>query len=308
VSGDQHELAFGDYRACVASVGGGLRTFRCRDRDLVVPYAAGEERPAMRGALLAPWPNRTRDGRYEFGGATHRLAVNEPERVTALHGLVADLDFRATAHDAARVALAGMIEPRPGYPWRVALEVVYTLGATGLTHAVTATNLSADVAPVGIGVHPYVLAGPERPHAVDDWLLEMPAATVMLVTPDRLLPERIVPVHTHDGGSLDYREPRRIGGARLNHAYTGLRRDADGVARIRVTDAAGRGVELGLDRAYRWAHVYTSDEVADGRPRSGLAVEPTTCPPDALNSGVDLWALRPGESARATWTMRALDA
>jgi aldose 1-epimerase len=54
------------------------------DGDLVVPFAAYEPRPAMRGALLAPWPNRTADGRYRFRGVEHRLPVDERMLSTAL--------------------------------------------------------------------------------------------------------------------------------------------------------------------------------------------------------------------------------
>jgi aldose 1-epimerase len=48
--------------------------------------------------------------------------------------------------------------------------------------------------------------------------------------------------------------------------------------------------------------VFTPDDFPDlaGEPSSVLAIEPMTCPPDALNSGIDLITVSPG----ATWTAR----
>ena len=40
------------------------------------------------GAPLIPWPNRLADGRYSFDGADHQLALTEPERHNAIHGLM----------------------------------------------------------------------------------------------------------------------------------------------------------------------------------------------------------------------------
>ncbi|WP_062525955.1 aldose 1-epimerase family protein [Demequina rhizosphaerae] len=305
-SGRQHAITAGGYRASLASMGASLRALTHHGRDLVVSFDADEERPAMRGALLAPWPNRTAGGRYSFDGRTHLLAIDEPARRTANHGLVADLDFALRERAHSRVVLGAVLEPSHGYPWRLDVQVEVAVTADGLAHTVVARNESATPAPLGLGAHPYLIAGPPRPHAVDAWTLEIPAARVMLVTPDRLLPDRIVEVAAHDGGALDFRAPRAIGACELNHAFTALRRDADGFARLRLTSPTGAGVELAVDGAYRWVQAYSSDEVEDGRPRTGLALEPMTCPPDALNSKHDLIVLDPGEVATAAFRLRAI--
>lgn len=304
VSGDQHVLRAHGYRAVVAGVGASLRSLRHDGRDLVVPFDADELRPAMRGAVLAPWPNRTGGGRYVFEGVEHQLPLTEPELGHAAHGLVAWTEFAVVDTGPAHVRLTATVEPQPGYPWRLRLEVRHAVGAGGLTHEVTATNESATPAPVGLGCHPYLVAGPPRPGAVDDWALALPAATV-LTTDARLLPVREVAVGAHDGGVLDFRVPRAIGGTVLNHAFTGLRRDPDGLARVRVLDRDGHGAELAVDTAYRWVQVYTADASPGDGWRNGVAVEPMTCPPDALRSGRDLVVLGPGESTAARWTLRA---
>ena len=67
-SGEQFEIAFGDQRATVVEVGGGLRSFSAEGRELLDGYAADEPIRSGRGQVLIPWPNRLEDGSYEFDG------------------------------------------------------------------------------------------------------------------------------------------------------------------------------------------------------------------------------------------------
>jgi aldose 1-epimerase len=95
-----------------------------------------------------------------------------------------------------------------------------------------------------------------------------------------------------------------IGGIALNHAFTGLHRDRDGLARVRVTDQQGLGVELACDESSRWIQVYTADAGAPEDRRHAVAVEPMTCPPDALNSKIDLITLAPGATHTMEWRIK----
>jgi len=48
--------------------------------------------------------------------------------------------------------------------------------------------------------------------------------------------------------------------------------------------------------------VFTGDTLAGEQSRrSGLAVEPMTCPPNALATGQDLLVLEPGQAWSAPW-------
>lgn len=96
-----------------------MRSLTFQGRDLVMPFEADDMRPAMRGALLAPWPNRTADGAYSFQGRSHQLAVNEVETNNASHGLVSWLDFDLVAASPERVELAATLQAQPGYPWQI---------------------------------------------------------------------------------------------------------------------------------------------------------------------------------------------
>ena len=310
-SGTQFEIRSGEYTAQIASIGATLRALRHDGRDLIVPFGADEVRPAYRGALLAPWPNRVVDGRYAFGGADFELALTEPQRGHALHGLIAWLEFAPVARTDDTLTLAAEIVPQTGYPWRLAIQTTFALGADGLTQSVRATNIGADAAPFGTGPHPYLVAGAAP---LDDWTFELPARRVLEVTPDRLVPVGLRNVADYDPDRFDWRVPRRIGAAQIDHAYTDLERGADGRAVVRVTDPNGTGVELSWDAACPWAQVHTADlpgGAAQPFHRAGLAVEPMTCAPDAFNAArydfePGLVSLAPGAEVEASWHIAAL--
>jgi len=303
ISGTHFGLSAGDYHATIASVGASLRTLEHKGRPLVVPFEADEVRPAFRGATLAPWPNRVVDGRYTFEGVEQQLPLTEPERGHALHGLAAWLDFTPVDRGSDSVTFAATIEAQAGYPHRVEVSVAFSLDEGGLRTVVTASNTGPTAAPWGTGPHPYLVAGEGR---VDDWTLTLPADSVLTVDAERLIPSDLASVETEGDGVFDFRTPRVIGDTFIDHAFTGLARDADGTTTVALRTADGSGVEMVWDDACPWVQIHTADQPVPARNRLGLAVEPMTCPPDAFNSRTDLIVLQPGESSSASWTIRAL--
>ncbi|KRA24510.1 galactose mutarotase [Microbacterium sp. Root61] len=310
LSGIQHSIRAGDYEAVIAGVGASLRSLTYRDRDLVVPFDADEVRPAFRGATLAPWPNRVVDGTYEFGGETHQLPLTEPARGHALHGLVAWLEFHVIDKDPSHVTLAGVIEAQAGYPWRVIVETTFALNSEGLTQVVTARNDGPVAVPWGTAPHPYLVAGSSP---LDEWTFGLPAAQVLTVTEDRLISTGLHPVEV-DAARFDFRTPRPIGSVEIDQAFTGFTRDADGLARATVTDAAGSGVAMVWDESCPWVQIHTADlagGAANPNNRLGLAIEPMTCAPDAFNAGAadfdaGLIVIEPGATATAQWRIEAI--
>ncbi|MFB2579806.1 aldose 1-epimerase family protein [Herbiconiux sp. P15] len=302
LSGTRIDLEHGAYRASLAGVGASLRLLQHDGRDLVVPFEADEVRPAYRGVTLVPWPNRVVDGRYTFEGEERQLALTEPSRGHALHGLATWLEYTVTDRSVDSVVFRAEIPAQAGYPHRLAIEVEYRLDDDGLHQSVTAVNTGSTAAPYGTGPHPYLVAGPAP---LEEWTLDLPAAEVLTVTPDRLIPLELVAVETEARGVFDFRTPRVLAETAIDHAYTGLTRDASGTATVRVTDASGSGVRMSFGEECGWVQIHTAD-LDPVRPRIGLAVEPMTCPPDAFNTGRDLILIQPGERATASWTISAV--
>jgi len=303
LSGRQYTLLADAYTATIASVGASLRVLQHRDRDLVVPFEADQLRPLYRGAILAPWPNRVVEGRYAYDGVTQQLALTEPDRGHALHGLAVWHDFAAEQTDPKRVELQTQLPAQQGYPHQIEVAVTYELDEHGLLTTVTGINIGTSTAPWGTAPHPYLTAGGGR---VDDWSLELPAHSILTVTPDRLVPVALGEVATTAGGTFDFRIERSLDGIKIDHAFTHLARDEDGVTTVRLRDSTGQGVAMTFDEACPWVQIHTADRPEPSLNRVGLAVEPMTCAPDAFNSGVGLIHLAPGESHHATWRIQAM--
>jgi aldose 1-epimerase len=294
-SGDQLDLEHGDLEATITEVGASLRLLRHRGRRLVREFPASEMAPAYSGAVLAPWPNRVGDGRYRFGGAEHQLPLNEPERGSALHGLVLWEAWSVLDRSTAAVTLGHRVHPRPGYPFLLDLEVSYRLDDTGLRIELAATNRGAEPAPYGCSVHPYLVAGAGR---VDDWTLQLPARTALDVDPARLLPRGRRPAAEL---GIDFSTAHRIGSTRADHALADLLTDENGHARTTLVADDGHGVSLEWGPECPWVQLHTADRAESHLDRTGLAVEPMTFAPDALRSGEDLVVLAPGQEHRAWW-------
>lgn len=301
-SGEQYEIAAAGYRAVITESGAALRVLSYGDRSLVDGFAADEMSPGGRGQLLMPWPNRIRDGRYSFDGRDLQLALTEPKRSNASHGLARWAAWTLEEHTANSVSLVYRVMAQTGYPWAVDLHVLYDLGADGLTVTQTATNLSGEPAPYACGAHPYLAVGT----GIDHLELTLPAGTRTLAD-DRLIPVETVAVDP----AHDFRTGRPIGAVEFNETYGDLQR-VDGVATttLRHPDD-GYGVALWVDEKIPWLLVYSADDVP-GKERRSLAVEPMTAPPNAFNSGTDLVTLapagEPGDELSVTWGIWALTA
>jgi aldose 1-epimerase len=294
-SGEQYELTAGGYRATVVEVGGGVRSCERDGRAVLQGYAAGEVCDAAHGAPLIPWPNRLADGQYRFGGVDYQVPLTEPEKHNAIHGFLRWRSWQARERTPDHVVMTIRLHPMEGYPFALDVAVEYTLDEDGLTARTTATNIGETACPYGCGQHPYLAAGEE---SIDDCDLELVASTRILTSADRQLPTGTEPVA---GTSFDFREPRRIGGLQIDHAFSGLTRDTAGRAWVRLHRTDGRTVQLWVDPGYPIVELYTADELSPERRRRGLGAEPMTCPPNAFQAGQDVIRLEPGASATTAW-------
>ncbi|MCW3814529.1 aldose 1-epimerase family protein [Micromonospora sp. DR5-3] len=297
-SGAQWTIAADGHEAVVVEVGGGLRAYRHDGVDHLDGYAADELCPGGAGQVLAPWPNRIRDGAYTFGERSLQLDVSEPSRNNAIHGLVNWVSWHLVERADDSVTVGYDLPARPGYPWPLRLRTRWRVGADGLRAEHEVTNLAGEAAPVGFSVHPY-LRLPKT--AVAEASLRVPARTRVMVD-SRLLPIGVTPVA---GTEYDFTEPRPIGDAVLDVTFGDVVRDADGGSAVSLAapDDAAR-LQVWADREFGWWQVFTGDTLSGERRRRSVAIEPMTCPPDAFRSGRDLIALAPGDTWRGAWGVR----
>jgi len=295
-SGEQWSIKAGDHEAVLVEVGGGLRSYRVAGVEVIDGYTEDELCPASAGQILAPWPNRIRDGRYVFAGEPYQLGLTEPAKHNAIHGLVNWARWHATEVSEERLTLEHELPPQPGYPWPLRLSTTWTVGNDGLRVTHVVRNAGAQPCPLGFSVHPYVVFPGV---AVDELTLHIPARNRLLVD-GRLLPIGAARVA---GSEFDYREPRRIGGATLDTAFGDLIRHDDGGSAVALSTVDGRSIRIWADRAFSWWQIFTGDTLPGERCRRAVGVEPMTCPPDAFRSGRDLVALEPGDSWSGAWSI-----
>lgn len=296
-TGEQVLLAHGDQRAVVTEVGATLRDYVRGGVQVVEGFSAEEMSSGARGQLCFPWPNRLGGGEWSFSGRDARAAINEPALGNAIHGLVRYRPFSIDSVAQNRCQLSLFVHPEPGFPFLCLVEVAYHLGTLGLTVTTTVTNADSVPVPFGLGFHPY-LATPM--HGVDRAILSVPSGCVVEVDERRLATGKALEAD----GDTDFREPRPIGSAVLDCTYTELQRDESGWATVRLAEEDAGVVELSVDRTFPYLQVFTGDTLPAQRRRSGVAVEPMTCPPDALRSQRDLVVLEPGQRWTGSWRVR----
>ena len=314
------ELACDESAAVISPIGASLVRFSVGDRPVVVPMNAFD------GAVLAPWPNRIDGGRFDFAGASHQLPITEPERGTALHGLVADVEWSVVDRTESTVSLEYTLEATEGYPFEFALQVDFELTEAELRMRARALNTGSGPAPFGFGFHPWLSAGasaedaggPEHDCLVDEAQLVIPAAH-WHETNERLIPTAVRPFddgtavpadHVSDDSACmvckDFRALRLIGGTVLDDAFGQPRRGDDGWSRARLKGTDLREVVVGMGPGFRTWQACTGDGLDEDLARRAIAIEPMTCPPNAFaagEAGVDFDVVAPGDELVAEWSI-----
>ncbi|MFC4946751.1 aldose 1-epimerase family protein [Pseudonocardia sp. GCM10023141] len=295
-TGEQFEIVSGAVRAIVTEVGAGLRLLTAGERHFVETFDEDQRPPRGAGNVLVPWPNRTAGGRWSWQGHEQQLALSEPAAGNAIHGLLRHTFYRVGERAVDSVVLHAIVAPQSGWPVPLDTSVRYAVDGAGLTVTHTVRNVGAETVPFGVGAHPYLRAGAA---ATDDCTLTLAAQTSLPLSAG-LPTGPAQPV----AGELDLRAGRPLRGMDLDHAFGGCVPAAgDTLVRHRL-DGPDASVEMWADPDFGWVQVFTPGD-HPGRGRA-VAVEPMTCPPDALNSGDGLITLASGEQWSGSWGIRPL--
>lgn len=283
--------SLGEVTAHIAQLGASLRGLTVDGVELMPPYPEGAPTPSASGIVLVPWPNRVRDGVWTQSGKTLALAITEPARGNAIHGLLRYFPYDIEEGEGS-ATLRAPIFPQTGYPYALQTAVTYALTDSGVEVTHEIVNVGTETAPVALGTHPFLTVGGADPA---DLVLRSPAASYVEVDPERMLPLGIRPVDDR----TDLREGRRLGDLSLDTAYGDLTRDPDGLVRHTLTAPDGRVTTLWQGEGFDHSQVFVTDGYP-GRPLA-VAVEPMTATVDAFNSGEGLRRLAAGERWRLHW-------
>ena len=167
-----------------ATRGAILLSYRLGDTEVIDGYrnpAELRELNGFRSAVLVPWSNRIRAGRYPAAlyhgddaavrarlhaevpvNGVHSVPEPLPDTEPGLHGLVTTREFEVIRAGDGVLEFATRVDANSVYPFDLAVNIVYSIGEDGSLHVrLRAENLSEAAAPVALGWHPYFrLAGP----------------------------------------------------------------------------------------------------------------------------------------------------
>jgi aldose 1-epimerase len=217
---------------------------------------------------LLPWCNRIPAGTFRFDGRDLAVPVNWADG-TAIHGLTADVPWTVVERDGSTVVEE--VEVHVG-PYDVRGTQRFAMTGTHLDLELTVENLGDERVPVGLGIHPWFMAGPVQVPASLRWQGEpMPTGEPRPVEPDEDLRTLGLP------GSMD-------------RCYTG----------VEGTEAIVPGLRLSWDGPVTQVVVYTEAE-------GYLCVEPVTMANDGFAladrgvPGAGVLALDPGGRTAVTY-------
>ncbi|WP_187977509.1 aldose 1-epimerase family protein [Mycetocola sp. JXN-3] len=278
----------------ITEVAAGLRVLTANGVDVLAPYDVTEPRPMASGIVLAPWPNRVEDARWVLDGQVQQLDVTEPAQSNAIHGLLRFTPYTVLEQTANSIRLAATVFPQHGYPFHLDTEVDYVLDERGLTVTHRLTNRSEAPAPAGVGAHPYLTIGGVP---ASDLTLTVACDTVWEVNAHQI-PQNEVPV----GAGNDLRQGVALNSVVLDHGFAAPH-IVDGVSSHTLADPAGRTVTIwGEERFGTWQVFNPTRYPGDN---AVVAIEPMTAPANALNSGIGLEWIAPGETWSVSWGIRA---
>jgi len=266
------------------SLGNLTYAFQVNGKNVLwLPYqtlAEMKARPQFGGIpFLAPWANRLSEDAFYADGMKFELNaglgnIRRDEHQKPIHGLltfspywkVAALNAgKDSACATSRLEFWRHPELMAQFPFAHTIEMTHCLHDGVLEVRTRIQNLSADPMPVGIGYHPYFQLH-DSPR--DQWKVHLAAR-------DHLLLSRML-IPTGESQPVTFTDPQPLAGAHLDDVFTGLVRNASGLATFWVEGAHEKiSVIYGPE--------YTAAVVFAPPGRQFICFEPMSAITDAFN-------------------------
>lgn len=284
ISGQILQLASADglWRAEISPVGASLVSLWFGETEIVTsPY--GEPLRAVAGAVMAPWPNRLEDGRWNLGDREFTAPINDEAGHNANHGLVLERAFRVVAQTESSLRLETNLFDETAYPFEVTLAVSFELDESGLQVKIEASNVGSQSAPIAFGLHPYFVADV-------DSQLELNANT-WITKNQRNLPEHSLPI---DDSSVAKRGWNLVQDLNVDDCFTDLISEEELFVTRLSRPQQDLIVELKQGSELSHLMLYKFEE-ARGQSRTLIAIEPQTAPANAFRSTEKVKMIAPRE-------------
>jgi aldose 1-epimerase len=247
-------------------------------------YATAEELETLKwskSALLFPYPNRLKDGRFIWMGKTYTWPINNTATNNAIHGMVREAEFEViqvnlTEYSAEVRCRYEYDGSNSSYPFPYTLDMTYGINTNNrFWVSFDVLNRCDHPIPAGFGWHPYFKIGPTAD------------ATRMTLAPCNqvVIDSRMIPTGQRKPFNA-WQRSTPIGAAELDTCFAAgetknayrLSLQSDKQKLTLVSHAAG----------FPYFQVFTPPH------RESVALEPMTCNVDALNNQDGIKVIEPG--------------
>jgi aldose 1-epimerase len=239
----------------------------------------------FQSAILSPFPNKIRNGIYDFEGKDYQLTTNDAAMKNAAHGLIYNKKFTVESlncdADNAEIRLCYIYDNEDiGYPFKIKLIVTFYLQcSSGLTITFRVTNLSNRVIPYGMGFHPYFQFG----CPLSETKLIIPECEKLDFDNDNFPMGDSIRWNDFSGG-------KTIGSVKFNSCF--WVKEPNGHLNIEIQrDNSFQNFKLWFETGvnkFNFFQLYTLHNTNE------IAIEPMTCAPDAFNNKLGLMYLKSG--------------
>lgn len=241
-----------------------------------------------KSALLYPFPNRLKDGKYTWNEVDYQFPVNDQQTDNALHGLGMDkaMNVMKVVKDENSATLVCQYMDQgfhEYYPFPFNFCASFTITEYGMTVELKVKNTGDNAIPFGFGWHPYFSLSEK----IADTELTLPSVEMIGID------QRMIPTgkrYTFE----DFVNGNTIGQTVLDNCFAIPKTDGN-IFRLELKGEKGTlryWQETGPGK-YDYVQLFTPPM------RESIAVEPMTCNVDAFNNGDGLIEVVPNEEVAA---------
>lgn len=284
----------GTYFSIIPSHGAALNRFYFKNQAWIDGYESAnqiKEKP-YKSAFLAPFPNRIKDGKYQWENTNYQLPINRPQENHAIHGFLYhkafEIDREKIKKKKATIRLKYHYEgDYPGYPFAFSVKIKYILSNRDVLKIKTRVkNTGKTSLPFGLGFHPYF----KTSISFDESFLKMPPCQILPLD-ERMLPTTEVKNHLNASQEFQGKDLKLDDCFKLIEKTKGL---------FILKDPNTKNALEISSKNLTYFQLYTPAN------RKSIAIEPMSCPPNVLNNGLDLLKIKPKEKYKFVWSIKGI--
>jgi aldose 1-epimerase len=277
----------GDMIAVVPAFGANLLDVQFSNISVLDGYHTPEDlikNKWSKNIILFPFPNRLRDGKYQYGGKTYQFDINNASTHNAIHGFSKNVEMHVSNVEVKKEFASIMCTythagTHKAYPFHFSFSITFILRGGSLEIEMSFTNTDKVALPVGLGWHPYFRISDTS----DATALQMPDCQLIDID-ERMLPTGKKTLFT------DFEKLKKIGDTTLDNGFYITNRTKK--AEVILKSDKGTLTYWQETGAAKWnfLQVFTPPH------RQSIALEPMTCNIDAFNTQDGLVHLLPKAS------------